>query len=63
MGTNAYFHVIYRIIGTPSAEKWPENVSLEKNVFLDWPRVCLRSLIPSLDVTGSDLLSVSIAKK
>ncbi|XKL62121.1 hypothetical protein PGB90_001954 [Kerria lacca] len=48
---------IFQIIGTPSAESWPDNVSLEKNVFLDWPSVCLKSLIQKLDTDGSDLLS------
>lgn len=51
---------IYRIIGTPSTENWPDNISLEKSVFLDWPPVCLKSLIQGLDINGSNLLSVSI---
>lgn len=48
---------IFQIIGTPSAENWPDNISLEKSVFLDWPPVCLKSLIQGLDINGSNLLS------
>ncbi|XP_065213655.1 cyclin-dependent kinase 6 [Planococcus citri] len=48
---------IFQIVGTPSNENWPENVSLERSEFQNWPTVCLRSLIQRLCVTGSELIT------
>lgn len=46
-----------RVIGTP--EDWPENVSLDKDVFRDYPAISLRSLIKESNADYSDLLMVS----
>ncbi len=56
--TSTNLFTIFRIIGTPSMENWPENASLEKNYFCDYPPVCLKSLMPKLGTDGSDLLTV-----
>ena len=60
---NVSSHVIFRVIGLPPVDEWPEDASIDHSLLPNWPSVCLESFIPSLDVAGSDLLSVSKSKE
>lgn len=46
----------FRIIGTPSQQDWPENVSLSWTAFPHRRPKPLSSLIPALDEQGLDLI-------
>lgn len=47
---------IFRIIGTPSEQEWPENVSLSWNSFHPCSGVCFESFLPELGTDGENLL-------
>lgn len=51
---------IFRILGTPTAENWPNVSSLPdyKPDFPKWPAVPLSKHVPQLDEDGIDLLQV-----
>lgn len=52
---------IFRALGTPNNEVWPEVESLQdyKNTFPKWKPGSLASHVKNLDENGLDLLSVS----
>ncbi|XP_020524007.1 cell division control protein 2 homolog A isoform X2 [Amborella trichopoda] len=53
---------IFRILGTPNEETWPGVNSLPdfKSSFPKWPPKGLASVVPNLEPTGIDLLSVML---
>ncbi|KAG0328902.1 Cyclin-dependent kinase catalytic subunit, partial [Podila humilis] len=53
---------IFRLRGTPNEQIWPgvENLRDWKDTFPQWPRLDLKTLLPSLDDHGLDLLSQMI---
>ncbi|KAH9365844.1 hypothetical protein HPB48_012300 [Haemaphysalis longicornis] len=50
---------IFRILGTPTPDTWPEVVFLPnyKPIFTSWQENILASAVPDLDINGLDLLS------
>jgi serine/threonine protein kinase len=49
---------IFRILGTPDETQWPgiSNLPDFSPMFPKWSKQCLRSIVPSLDADGFDLL-------
>ncbi|XP_014474461.1 PREDICTED: cyclin-dependent kinase 4 isoform X2 [Dinoponera quadriceps] len=47
---------IFKVVGTPSQQAWPENVSVSWTAFPHRPPIPLGAIIPDLDEHGLDLL-------
>lgn len=50
---------IFEVIGTPTAEEWPENAALTRSNFATMTKKDLNEVIPELDEHGKDILEVS----